>query len=234
MTDAPHTRTPRTRRLRTVAALVVALTALTGASAVAAGREPRPREVIRNLPMAADGQVQANPMIAGGVGIGYAVGMYYSSGTGPSGGNTAAPGGTPERYIDPAQFPGGVLPPGVSITEAQGQNALARIAENLASAGLTPQDVVSMRVFLDNAPGAPIGDFAGFNRAYRQFYANTDLRTGAVLNQPVGTAPPTPPIQVNPARPSRSLLEVATLPVAGWLVEIEVVATYPERSPSRP
>lgn len=234
MTDAPRTRTPRTLRVRTVAALVVALMAVTGVTAFAAGRAPRPREVIRNIPLAADGQVQANPFIANGVAIGEAVAMYYSSGTGPSGGNTAAPAGTPERYIDPAQFPGGALPAGVSITEAQGQNALARIAENLASAGLTPQDVVSMRVFLDNAPGAPVGDFAGFNRAFRQFYANTDLRTGAVLPQPIGSAAPTPPIQVNPVRPSRSLLEVATLPVTGWLVEIEVVATYPERGPARP
>lgn len=229
-----HERTPRTLRFRTVAVLVVAITALTGVTAFAAGRAPRPREVIRNLPVAADGQVQANPFIANGVAVGGLVALYHSSGTGPSGGNAAAPAGTPERYIDPAQFPGGVLPPGVTITEAQGQNALARIADNLASAGLTPQDVISMRVFLDNAPGAPIGDFAGFNRAYRQFYANTDLRTGATLSQPIGTAAPTPPIQVNPARPSRSLLEVATLPVGGWLVEIEVVASYPERGPVRP
>jgi enamine deaminase RidA (YjgF/YER057c/UK114 family) len=33
---------------------------------------------------------------------------------------------------------------------------------------------------------------------------------------------------VNPARPSRFTIEVASLPVAGWLVEIEVDAAYPK------
>jgi enamine deaminase RidA (YjgF/YER057c/UK114 family) len=33
----------------------------------------------------------------------------------------------------------------------------------------------------------------------------------------------------NPTRPARSNIEVATLPVAGWLVEIEVVAAYRHR-----
>ncbi len=31
----------------------------------------------------------------------------------------------------------------------------------------------------------------------------------------------------NPARPSRFALEVQSLPVAGWLVEVEVDAVYP-------
>ena len=38
--------------------------------------------------------------------VGDDVELYYSSGIGPGALNTAAPGGTPERYIDPAQLPG--------------------------------------------------------------------------------------------------------------------------------
>lgn len=168
-----------------------------------------------------------DPFIANGVSVGDDVSLYYSSGIGPGALNTAAPGGTPERYIDPAQFPGGVLTAGVTITEAQGMNALARIADNLASVGLSMRDVLTLRVYMDNAPGAPTMDFAGFNRAYRQFFANVNLHTGAVLPQRVGTADPAPPLVVNPVRPSRTALEVAGLPVAGWLVEIEAVAKRP-------
>ena len=168
-----------------------------------------------------------DPFIANGVSVGDDVELYYSSGIGPGALNTAAPGGTPERYIDVAQFPGGVLTPGVTITEAQGMNALARIQDNLASVGLSMRDVITLRVFMDNAPGAPTMDFGGFNRAYRQFFANVNLHTGAVIPQRRGSADPAPPLVVNPVRPSRTALEVAGLPVAGWLVEIEAVAKRP-------
>ena len=80
-------------------------------------------------------------------------------------------------------------------------NALARIADNLASVGLTMRDVLTLRVYMDNAPGAPTMDFAGFNRAYRQFFANVNLHTGAVLPQRRGTGEPAPPLVVNPVRP---------------------------------
>jgi enamine deaminase RidA (YjgF/YER057c/UK114 family) len=165
-----------------------------------------------------------DPFIANGVSLGDGVELYFSSGIGPGGLNPAASAGTPERYIDVAQFPGGVLGPGVTITEAQGMNALARIQDNLASVGLTMRDVITLRVFMDNAPGAPTMDFAGFNRAYRQFFANVNLHTGEVIPQRLGSAEPAPPLVVNPVRPSRTALEVAGLPVAGWLVEIEAVA----------
>jgi enamine deaminase RidA (YjgF/YER057c/UK114 family) len=168
-----------------------------------------------------------DPFIANGVSVGDHVELYYSSGIGPGALNTAAPGGTPERYIDVAQFPGGVLTPGVTITEAQGMNALARIQENLASVGLSMRDVITLRVFMDNAPGAPTMDFGGFNRAYRQFFANVNLHTGDVIPQRRGSADPAPPLVVNPVRPSRTALEVAGLPVAGWLVEVEAVAKRP-------
>jgi hypothetical protein len=70
---------------------------------------------------------------------------------GAGGLNAEAAPGTPERYIDPAAFPGGVLADGVTITEEQGLNAREPVRNDLASVGLTTQDVISMRVFLDNA-----------------------------------------------------------------------------------
>lgn len=190
------------------------------ASAAPKFKPPRSREVIPMLPAG-----QANPMIANGVAIGDRVTTYVSSGIGPAGGNTAAPAGTPERYIP---FAGGELPPGVTITEAQGVNALQQIKANLEAAGLTPRDVISMRAYLSNPPGTEVADFNGWNRAYRQFFANVDLHTGEALDVPLGSAAPAPPMYVNRARPSRAALEVANLPVAGWLVEIEVVAVYPK------
>jgi enamine deaminase RidA (YjgF/YER057c/UK114 family) len=231
------------RRLRIAAALAAALVVTFAAGVVAheAGLAPgwdfggsgRPRaaapppdkdQVIHNV--ATD---QANPFIAGGVSVGEEVALYFSSGTGPGGLNTAAPAGTPERFVDPAQFPGAVLTPGVTITEAQAMNAFARIADNLASVGLSPRDVITLRIYLDNAPGQPTMDFAGLNRAYRQFFANVDLLTGQTLPQPRGTGAPGPPIVVNPVRPSRTALEVAGLPSAGWLVEVEAVARFKDK-----
>jgi enamine deaminase RidA (YjgF/YER057c/UK114 family) len=189
-----------------------------GETPQAAVPPPKPDQVIANLPTD-----QATPLIANGVSVGKHVGLYFSSGIGPAARNTAAPAGTPERYLDPAQLPGG-LTGGVTITEAQGLNALARIKENLESVGLGVGDVISMRVFLDNPPGAPAADFNGWNRAFRQFFANTNLTTGETLAVPLGTGTPGPPMVVNAVRPSRTALEIGSLPVAGWLVEIEVVA----------
>src|SRR3546814_19822168 len=81
-----------------------------------------------------------------------------------------------------------------------------------------------MRVFLQNPAGQERMDFNGWNRAYRQFFANTSLSTGSPVDVPLGTAPPAPPMVVNPARPSRFALAVENLPVAGWPVEVEVDA----------
>jgi enamine deaminase RidA (YjgF/YER057c/UK114 family) len=165
------------------------------------------------------------PLIADGVAIGKNVSWYKSSGLGPAARNTT-PGATPEqRYIPADVFPGGELPAGVTLTEAQGINALMRIGENLDKAGLSYDDVVSMRVFLQNPAGAEKMDFAGWNRAYRQFFANTNLATGEVLDVQLGSAT-TEPMVVNEARPSRFALEVENLPVDGWLVEVEVDAVY--------
>ena len=71
-------------------------------------------------------------------------------------------------------------------------NALARIQDNLATVGLTiarrhhPARVPRQRA------GAPAMDVNGFNRAYRQFFANVNLHTGATLLQPRGDRAPLP------------------------------------------
>lgn len=212
---------PANKSVRHIAALV----GLTLAAVAASGVHARPpvNDTEYYIPPLADGSVNPNPFLASGVSVGSGVAMYWSAGTGPAARNTTAPGGTPERYIDPAQFPGGVLPAGVTVTEAQGMNALERIKENLAANGLTLEHVTFMRIYLEKPPGATRADYNGWNRAYRKYFANVDLVTGAVIPafEPVAVA--------NPRRPARSNLEVATLPVQGWLVEIEVLAAYPER-----
>jgi enamine deaminase RidA (YjgF/YER057c/UK114 family) len=106
-------------------------------------------------------------------------------------------------------------------------NVLRAIQENLERQGLRLEDVTTMRVFLDNAPGSDRADYAGWNRAYRQFFANTNLQTGDTELVPLGSAEPSAPLVRNPARPSRFALEVQSLPVPGWLVEVEVDAVFP-------
>jgi enamine deaminase RidA (YjgF/YER057c/UK114 family) len=133
-----------------------------------------------------------------------------------------------DRYIPTDVFPGGVLPAGVTITEAQGINVLMRIGENLEKAGLGYDDVIAMRVFLQNPEGEEKMDFNGWNRAYRQFFANTNLATGATMTVSMGSTNGLQPMVVNPARPSRFALEIENLPVNGWLVEVEVDAVYPQ------
>ncbi len=168
------------------------------------------------------------PSIADGVAIGRMTDWYKSSGLGPRAMNTTPGVTTEQRYIPTDVFPGGQLPAGVTITEAQGINVLMRIGENLERAGLSYDDVISMRVFLQNPAGEEKMDFAGWNRAYRQFFANTNLATGQTLDVQLGSAT-TKPMVVNAARPSRFALEIENLPVDGWLVEVEVDAAYPRR-----
>ncbi|XVQ13467.1 Rid family hydrolase [Spirillospora sp. CA-255316] len=213
------------RKIIVAGAAAAVLVGAGGAASAAPGSKapspPRPTEVRPALP---DGQ--NNPSIANGVAVGSLVATYTASGLGPRDANPAAPAGSPERYVD---FPGGTLPPGVTLTEAQAINALKAINENLKAQGLTARDVISMRAYLSNPPGAATADFAGWNRAYRQFYANTDLSTGKPVDVPLGTAPPAPPMLVNPARPARVTIEIENLPVNGWLVEVEVVAAFRQR-----
>ncbi|MEV1243892.1 Rid family hydrolase [Nonomuraea sp. NPDC050022] len=206
-------------KIRTIAlSAAVVLVLGTGTAAANPTWSPRPQEVKPFLPAGT-----TNPAIADGVALGKQVASYTASGLGPAAANTGAPADSPERYVD---FPGATLPPGVTITEAQALNVLKRIKANLSAAGLGLADVVSMRAYLEKPPGAESADFAGWNRAYRQFFANTDLATGQPVPVPLGTAPPALPMEVNPARPARVTIEIANLPVAGWLVEVEVVAAY--------
>lgn len=184
----------------------------------ARGFIPLPREVRYALPPAAEAP---NPFLAGGVAYGSNVPVYASSGTGPRGLNEDADPGTEERYIDPEVFPDG-LPDGVSVTEAQGMNAMDRIVDNLAAQGLTLHDVTQMVIYLEAPEGADEADYAGWNRAYRKYFANIDRVTGEVI-------PGVEPVIENVVRPARSNIEVASLPVPGWLVEIEVVAAFSRR-----
>ena len=202
-----------------VAVLVTTAVAVP-ATAVAAGRlfEPRPTEAHSFV-------TGDTPSIADGVALGKNVAWYTSSGLGPSAMNKVPGATAEERYIPTDVFPGGELPAGVTLTEAQGINALMRIGENLERAGLSYDDVVSMRVFLQNPDGEEAMDFAGWTRAYRQVFANTNLATGETLDVQLGSAPGEPMV-VNAARPSRFALEIETLPVDGWLVEVEVDAVY--------
>lgn len=207
-------------RTKLIAAVVVTLAVAVPGTAFAAA------QVFRPDPNRAHSFVTGDtPLIADGVAIGRNVSWYKSSGLGPAARNTTPGASAEERYIPTDVFPGGELPDGVTLTEAQGINALTRIGDNLERAGLSYDDVVSMRVFLQNPEGEEKMDFAGWNRAYRQFFANTNLSTGEVLDVQLGSAT-TEPMVVNDARPSRFALEVENLPVDGWLVEVEVDAVY--------
>jgi enamine deaminase RidA (YjgF/YER057c/UK114 family) len=186
--------------------------------------EPKPTEVEFFIPPAADGSVRPNPFLASGVGVGKNVAVYYSAGTGPGFfAECNDPDDPTLRWINPEFFTTGCeLPEGVSITEAQGMNALNRIAENLEAQGLTLEDVIFLRIYLAAPPGEEIADYSGWNEAYRKFFANVDLVTGDTLAQYE------PIVFINPTRPARTNIEVASLPVSGWLVELEAVAAFPK------
>jgi enamine deaminase RidA (YjgF/YER057c/UK114 family) len=212
------------RRLGVVAGGTAATLGLGAPEASASGGRKglRPAEVRFNLPAGNN-----NPSIANGVAVGSLVAVYTSSGLGPANANPSAPPGSPEQYVDLSLFPGGTLPAGVTITEAQAWNTLARIVDNLTTMGLRPKDVITMKCYLKRPAGATDADYAGWNRAYRQFFANVDLGTGKPIPVPTGTGAPAPAKVVNAARPARATLEVAGLAVPGWLIEVEVQAAYP-------
>jgi enamine deaminase RidA (YjgF/YER057c/UK114 family) len=200
-----------------------------------AGAAPWRLELQRFFTLDADGAVPADPFLANGVALGSALATYTAAGTGPTALNTLAPVDTPAQFIDYALlaqlYPDfapsdadkalGLLPEGMTITEAQGLNCMARVQANLAAAGLSLSDITFMRIYLDNPADAARADYAGWNRAYRKYVANIDLQTGALIEAYA------PVLFANATRPARSNIEVATLPVLGWLIEIEVVAAYP-------
>jgi enamine deaminase RidA (YjgF/YER057c/UK114 family) len=88
-------------------------------------------------------------------------------------------------------------------TETQATSVLAKLGKELAASGLTYADVVKMNVFLvgDPAKGGQM-DFAGLMKAYAKF---------------VGTPS-------DGKLPARTTVQVVALPIAGALVEIEVIA----------
>lgn len=243
MPTTPSSTPPSTllasRRARVVVALVAgAAVFFAGGVAVSTTLSPRPTEVRYVLPPDA-----ANPFLASGVAVGSTVATFSSAGTGPPfGANDLFEAPDPLSYVDydeiAALYPDftptadAPLPEGVSVTEAQGYATMRRIADLLHDQGLTLEDIIFMRIYLEAPPctidpscegegKAARADYAGWNDAYRKYMANVDLQTGMVIEdyEPVAVA--------NPTRPARSNLEVATLPVPGWLVEIEVVAAYP-------
>jgi enamine deaminase RidA (YjgF/YER057c/UK114 family) len=219
--------TPRSRRAKVLGSLAAAFALLAGGAggaAVAEGRgwwSPRDHEVRVMLP-----EGNSNPAIATGVATGGEVAVYQSSGLGPTALNPGAPAGSPESYTDPALTEG---KEGVTVTEAQALVVLRNIVGNLQAAGLKPEDVITMKCYLVAPPGEETADYAGWNRAYRQYFANIDLASHEVIPVPMGTSAPEEPLVPNDARPARATIEIPSLAVPGWLVEVEVTAAYPNR-----
>lgn len=223
------------RRYHVFAAVIglgVVTPLVAGGAVFGAGQGPEPDAVRFNIAPRADGSTDPDPFLARGVAVGRDVDVYSASGVGPSPANPLAAEGTPARFfdykllaeLDPTFTPSdadkaaGALPPGMRATEAQGINAMARLQENLASAGARLEDLTFLRIYLDNPPESARADYDGWNRAYRRFVANVDLVTGDVL-------PAYAPVVVkNATRPARSNVEVASLPRPGWLVEVEATA----------
>ncbi|MET8828120.1 Rid family hydrolase [Streptomyces sp. NPDC004610] len=211
------------RRTQVVIGTTLTASLLTGGTALAGGKSwwPGSKEVRVMLP-----QGQSNPAIANGVATGSEVAVYTSSGLGPSALNPSAPAGSPELFTDPALTQGAT---GVSVTEAQSLVVLRNIKTNLEAAGLSLSDVITMKCYLMKPPGAESADYAGWNRAYRQYFANIDLTSHKVVPVPMGTSAPKAPLVANKARPARATMEVVSLAVKGWIVEVEVTATYKKR-----
>ena len=87
--------------------------------------------------------------------------------------------------------------------EAQARSALETLGERLASQGLSFEDVVQLRAYLDVGDDFP-GQFQAWNRAYGAFFNN----------------------ETNPHRPVRTALPVVGLPGQA-LIEIEATAVAP-------
>ena len=91
-------------------------------------------------------------------------------------------------------------------TETQTLGVLGAIADQLKGLGLGMGDVVKMQVFLVGDPdNSGKMDFAGFMKAYTQFFGGKE----------------------QPNLPVRSAMQVAALANPGFLVEIEVTAVRP-------
>lgn len=88
-------------------------------------------------------------------------------------------------------------------TQAQAENAFAKIQNLLKEHGLGMGDIVMMRVYMAADPAMDNKlDFAGMNSAYAKFFGTAD----------------------QPNKPARSTVQVAALVAAGALLEVEVQA----------
>lgn len=105
-----------------------------------------------------------------------------------------------EAATDPAQKFGS--------TEQQTMGTLASIKNSVEEAGWSMGDIVSLRVYLVADPKTGKMDFAGFNKAFAQFFGTAD----------------------QPKKPVRAVVEIKDLARPGWLVEIEATAA---RVPAR-
>lgn len=112
--------------------------------------------------------------------------IVYHSGTVPGPADADAPRGTREYWGD---------------TEAQAHSVFKRMQASLENLDLDFGDVVKMTVFLVPDPAMGRMDFAGFMRAYTQYFG-TDAQ---------------------PNLPARSAVAVAGLAGEGMLVEVEVI-----------
>ena len=94
----------------------------------------------------------------------------------------------------------------VGDTKAQTIDSLTKLLAGLKAQGFGAGDVVMMRVYLvgDPAMGGKM-DFAGMMAGFKQFFGTTE----------------------QPAKPSRTTVQVAALASPGSLVEIEAQAVKP-------
>ena len=92
--------------------------------------------------------------------------------------------------------------------KTQARNTLTKLKENLAAVGLGFGDVVFMRAFL--APDAVKGntfDYDGWNAGYGEFFNSTG----------------------NPHKPARTTVTTPSFGTPGLMLEVEVIAAFPQR-----
>ncbi|MGF1635698.1 MAG: Rid family hydrolase [Cyclobacteriaceae bacterium] len=117
--------------------------------------------------------------------------LYVISGITPSPADPDAEAGTMERMGD---------------TKTQAISVLEKIKSQLETAGLSLNDMVSMRVYVAPDPFKEgMYDFAGWNEAY-DMYFNTDT---------------------NPTKVTRATIGVPTLVNSSLFIEIEGIAVFP-------
>ena len=87
-------------------------------------------------------------------------------------------------------------------TETQARSTFNSIKEAVEKAGWSMGDIVMVRVYLVADPKMGKMDFAGFNKAFAEFFGTDD----------------------QPNKPVRAVVEVAGLAVPAWNIEVDVRA----------